>query len=115
MYCGTLPQEYHVKDLIEKELPRKIHRGRGMLISPNPLEEREEFKDHVCNTVCYCGIHSHDAHCSGTYHKLRKGIEGCQMDKPINLLEKTKPVKLVDMTQESEMRGGEISYKVESN
>ncbi len=50
MFSATLPIQYHVKDLIEKELQfyptntcvfeRSIQRGRAMLTPPDPVPKR---------------------------------------------------------------------------
>ena len=107
MFCATLPREYHVKDLIEKELlfyPTKtnsfnktIRRGRAMLIPPNPLNE-EEFDDFVHTSICSFGIHSHDKFVTGRCHKPPKGITRCALTKPSGLIDRTKPVQLIDTT-----------------
>ena len=70
MYCTELPRRCHVEDLTVKELSffpnkskdfsRKIHRGRAMLMPPDPVKNKVEFDDHVNQTVLYCGMHSHD-------------------------------------------------------
>ena len=57
MYCAELPREYHVNDLIEKELvyypsssvsfSKLDQHGRSLLISPDPVKETEAYEDHV--------------------------------------------------------------------
>ena len=101
MFQCELPREYHIKDLIEKELPfyptksnffqKSIQRGRVMLIPPNP-KETIEFDDYVHTSVCSFGIHTHDKNISGRCHKPPKGITRCALTKPSGLTEKTKPI-----------------------
>ncbi len=73
-----------------------------MFISPDPAEEEREFDDHVCMAICYCGVHSHNPNRHGTCHKPPKGIEGCRLDKPSNLADKTRPVELKDITNDED-------------
>ena len=78
MFSATLPRQYHVKDLIEKELQfyptnmcvfeRSIQGGRVMLTPPDPMCQKE-FNDYVYTSICSFGIHTHDNSISGRCHK----------------------------------------------
>ena len=69
VFSATLPRQYHVKDLIEKELQfyptttcifeRSIQRGRAMLTPPDPMCQKE-FNDFVHTSICSFGIHTQD-------------------------------------------------------
>ena len=86
--------------------------GKAMLISPDPLKQPDEFKAHVNTTVCYCGIHSHDSHRSGTCHKSPKGIDGCRLTRPLDTMECTKPVELIDTTTIEKQKQDKLSYTI---
>ena len=107
MFSATPPRQYHVKDLIEKELQfyptntcvfeRSIQRGRAMLTPPDPMCQKE-FNDFVYTSICSFGIHTHDNSISGRFHKPPKGIKQCALTKPSGIVDKTKPVQLIDLT-----------------
>ena len=110
IFRATLPRQYHVKYLIEKELSfyptntnhyeKVVRRGRAMLVCPDPTN-KAEFDDFVHTSICSFGIHSHDRSIAGRCHKPPKGINQCSLSKPSGLVETTKPVQLLDYTAPS--------------
>jgi hypothetical protein len=108
MICATLPREYHVKDLIERELPfyptkgitydKTIRRGRMMIVPPDP-KDIKAFNDYFNTTIIAIGIHSHNKRITGRCHKPPKGLTHCSLTKPSGLIDKTKAIQLIDITK----------------
>jgi hypothetical protein len=107
MFCATIPRQYHVKDLLEKEMrlfstktiphQRTIRRGRMMMIPPDP-KEVEKYNDYTNTAITSVGIHYHEKDITGRCHKPPKGITRCSLSKPSRLIDRTKPVQLIDCT-----------------
>jgi hypothetical protein len=109
IFSATIPKQYHVKYLIEKELPfystkrspftTVYRRPRAMLMPPDPLNDSAAFDDFVHSSICSFGIHSHDKSVTSRCHKPPKGLMRCALSKPSGIVEQTMPVQLVDTTQ----------------
>jgi hypothetical protein len=86
MLNATLPRNYHVQDLIAKELQfypatsstfeNTVRRGIAVSTPPAPIHKKE-FNDFVHTTICSFGIHAHDKNITGDCHKPPKGINQC--------------------------------------
>jgi len=123
IFNATLPRNYHVKNLIEKELQfyptasrayeKTVRRGRAMLTPPDPMNETE-FNDFVQTSICSLGIHTHDKSITGICHKPPKGINQCALTKPSGLMDKSKPLQIIDLTKPQAMTSEKvtISYEV---
>ena len=125
MYRGHIPRGYHIKDLIERQLPlypnnsesfSKVNRkGRAMAIPPDP-ENTKKFDNHVYTTESYVGIHSHSAYIKGTCHNGPNGVSGCRLNMPRDLIPRTKPVELIDgSTYDEDTNKLKLRYYVHDN
>ena len=63
----------------------------ALQLPPDPIKESEQFKEHVGNIICFCGIHQHTHTC----RKPPKGWRRCRLCKPTALNDGTKPLELV--------------------
>ena len=84
-----------------------------MLTQPDPTNGKE-FNDFVHTSICSFGIHTHDKSITGRCHKPPKGINQCALTKPSGLIDKTKPIQLIDLTTPQVMASEKvtISYEV---
>ena len=102
MYTSSLPREWHIADIIDKERKkRKLKKDvlsmgpPTSLIAPERMKLNNEFSIRTC---CFCGVHSH----SFTCFKNKHGLKGCRMNYPQGLIEKSKPVGLMIIENEKE-------------
>ncbi len=68
-----------------------------MLMPPDPTTQ-DEFDGYVHSCICAFGIHTHDKSITGRCHKPPTGIYRCSLSKPSGLVNSTKPIQLVNVT-----------------
>ena len=70
-------------------IPRVAH------LPPDPVQDSDNFKNHVSCTICRCGTHEH----TWTCRKPPKGWRGCRLCYPKECTCGTKPIELESILQ----------------
>ena len=112
MLRASVPRPFHVKYLVQKELPfynttteckfvsSVLPSGRNKFIPPDPVTHPHEFQTFIHTTITCNGMHSHDKGTTGRCHKPPIGITRCSLSKPSGIVPCTRPVQLKDVTPE---------------
>ena len=64
---------------------------------PDP-SNKDKFDNFAHTFICLFGIQTHDKTTTGRCHKPPKGNTRCSLTKPSGLIDRIKPVQLIDIT-----------------